>query len=105
MHHSQKPSHCQLAGHPASCLVELPSSPPPAEWSRVGTDESDAGDGPEFDVDDLFDSDDDAAALDEGIDEDASYDSGYGTEERDATITDNINDYFTAEVDELEEPL
>jgi hypothetical protein len=69
--------------------------------------ESDAGNGPEFDVDDLFDSDDDdaAAALDEGIDEDAGYDSGYGTKERDVTMINNINNYSTAEVDELGELL
>jgi hypothetical protein len=63
-------------------------------------DESDAGDGPEFDVNDLFDSDDD----DEGLDEDTGYDSGYGTEERDVTMTDDADDYSTAQVDELGEP-
>lgn len=69
--------------------------------------ESDASDGPEFDVDDLFDSDDESnvATLDEGIDEDAGYDSGYGTEERDVTMTDDTDDYSTAAVDELGEPL
>jgi hypothetical protein len=73
-------------------------------------DESDAGDGPEFDIDDLFDSNDDdddaaAAALDEGLDEDTGYDSGYGTEERDVTITDDADNCSTAQVNELGEPL
>lgn len=65
-------------------------------------DDSDAGDGPEFDIDDVFDSDDEAD--EEEIDEDAGYDSGYGTEERDATMTDDTDDCSTAEVDELGEP-
>jgi hypothetical protein len=66
-------------------------------------DDSDAGDGPEFDVDDLFDSDDEA---EEEIDEDAGYDSGYGTtEETDVTMTEDVDDCYTAEVDESGEPV
>jgi hypothetical protein len=66
-------------------------------------DDSDAGDGPEFDIDDLFDSDDEA---DEDIDEDAGNDSGYGTtEETDITMTEDVDDCYTAEVDELGEPV
>ena len=73
-------------------------------------DESDAGDSPEFNVNNLFDSNnnnDAATALDEGINEDTSYDSSYGTEDRDVTITNDIDDYSTieVEVDELGEPL
>jgi hypothetical protein len=68
-------------------------------------DESDAGDGPEFNVDDLFDSNDDDDAVDEDTDEDAGYDSGYGTEERDATMTEDTDDCSTAEVDGFREPV
>ena len=64
-------------------------------------DDSDAGDGPEFDVDDLFDSDDEA---DEEIDENAGYDSGYGTtEETDVTMTEDVDDCYIAEVGKLGE--
>ena len=66
-------------------------------------DDSDAGDGPEFDVDDLFDSDDEA---DEEVDVDAGNDSGYGTtEETDVTMKEDVDDCYTAEVAELGEPV
>jgi hypothetical protein len=68
-------------------------------------DENDAGDGPEFDVDDLFDSDEDENAVNKDIDKDSSYDSGYSTKERDVTITEDIDDCCTAEVDGLGEPV
>ncbi|KAE8440383.1 hypothetical protein EG329_008182 [Mollisiaceae sp. DMI_Dod_QoI] len=68
-------------------------------------DESDAGDGLEFDVDDLFDSDDDDDDSDEDINEDVCYDSGYGTEERDVTMTEDTDDCYTAEVDGLGGPV
>ncbi|KAH8783637.1 hypothetical protein BGZ57DRAFT_925723 [Hyaloscypha finlandica] len=64
-------------------------------------DKSDASDGPEFDVDDLFDSDDDDD--DKDIDKDTSYNSGYSTEERDITMTEDTDDYDTAGVNRLGE--
>lgn len=68
-------------------------------------DDSDAGDGPEFDgdVDDLFDNDDDDT-VDEDTHEDASYDSGYGTEETDITMTEDADDPYAAELDGSAEP-
>ncbi|KAF4633412.1 hypothetical protein G7Y89_g4704 [Cudoniella acicularis] len=86
--------------------LDMTSKPKPEATEEDYDDKSDAGDSPKFDVDDLFDSnDDDDAALEEGIDEDTSYDSGYGTEERDATMTDDVDDYSPSVVDELREAL
>lgn len=66
-------------------------------------DNSDAGDGPKFDVDDLFNSDDKAH---KEINKDTGCDSGYGTtEETDVTMTEDVDDYYTAEVDESGEPV
>ena len=64
-------------------------------------DDSAAEDGPRFeddsDVDCLFDSDDD-------VDEDTDYfdnDSGYGTEETDVTMTEDLDDCYVTELDEF----
>jgi hypothetical protein len=54
-------------------------------------------------LDDLFNSNDDDNAVNKDINEDTSYDSGYGTKERDATITEGIDDCYTAKVDGLRE--
>jgi hypothetical protein len=63
---------------------------------------SDASDSPKFDVDDFFDSNDEA--VDEGINKDTSYNSSYGTEETDVTMTEDANNCYTAKADESEEP-
>jgi hypothetical protein len=55
-------------------------------------DESDAGDGLELDVD-------------EDIDENAGYDSGYGPEKTDVTMTEDTEDCDAAELDEFGEAI
>jgi hypothetical protein len=70
--------------------------------------ESNVNDNFEFNVKDLFNfKDNDNAVItiiDKGIDEDIGYDSDYNIKERDAIITDDVNDYFTAQVNKLREP-
>jgi len=61
-------------------------------------DESDAGDGPEYDEADLFDNDDDT--VDEDRDESADHDSGYSSAGTDVTTTEGTDDCYTTEVDE-----
>jgi hypothetical protein len=71
---------------------------------------SDVNDSLEFNVNDLFDSNDDddaviAVSLEEGINEDVDYDSGYGTEKRDVIMINDINDCSPVKVNKLKEPL
>ena len=66
-------------------------------------DDSDAGDGPEYDDDCLFDDDDNAA--DEETDENGCPDSGYSSDGTNVTMTEDTANYYTAEVDEVREPL
>jgi hypothetical protein len=69
-------------------------------------DESDASDGPEYDDDSLFSfgfGDDNL--LDEGTDGNADQDGGYNTDGTDVTMTEDTDDCYTAEVDELGEPV
>jgi hypothetical protein len=76
-------------------------------------DDSDAGDGPEYENDLLFDSDDDATAAadddaatdDEGTEATADRDSGYNSDRTDVTMTEDTDDCFTVEVDGAGRPV
>jgi hypothetical protein len=65
-------------------------------------DDSDAGDGPEYHDDLLFDSDDndnnDNNDDDEVTDESADRDSGYNSEETDVAMTENTDECYSVEV-------
>ncbi len=71
-------------------------------------DDSDAGDGPRFDddgdIDCLFDSDEDDVDDVDDVDEDTEafdYDSGYGTEETDVTMTEDLDNCYVTELNEF----
>jgi hypothetical protein len=64
-------------------------------------DESDAGDGPECDDDGLFS----FSFGDDDTDGNADQDSGYNTDGTVVTMTEDTDDCYTAEVDELGEPV
>ena len=59
--------------------------PPQGATNRDYDDDSDAGDGLEYDDSDLFEDDDDAA--DKDTDETTNRDSGYNTDEMEVTMT------------------
>ena len=65
-------------------------------------DDSDAGDGAEYDGGDLFEDDDDAA--DEDTDETSNRDSGYNTDEIEVTMTGDTDSCYTTEINEFKEP-
>ncbi len=70
-------------------------------------DDSDASDGPEYENDVLFDSDDDdnAATDDEGTEATADHDSGYNSDRTEVTMTEDTDDCFTVEVDGTGRPV
>jgi hypothetical protein len=82
-----------------------------ADDGLVFDDDSDAGDGPEYENDLLFDSDDDvddaddATPDDEGTDETADRDSGYNSDRTDVTMTEDTDDCFTVELDGAGQPV
>jgi hypothetical protein len=63
-------------------------------------DDNDAGDGPEYDDGDLFGDDDDAT--DEDTDETTDRDSGYNTDE--VTMTEDTDICYTTEIDKFGRP-
>ena len=67
------------------------------------SDESDAGEGPDYDDGDLFEDDENAA--DEDTDETADRDSGYNTDVIEVTMTEHTDNCYMTEIDESAEPV
>jgi hypothetical protein len=69
--------------------------PPQEATNEDYDDDSDAGDGPEYDDDD---------ATDEDTDETTDRDSGYNTDEIEITMTEDTDSCYNTKIDEFEEP-
>ena len=67
------------------------------------SDESDAGEGPDYDDGDLCEDDENAA--DEDTDETADRDSGYNTDVIEVTMTEHTDNCYMTEIDESTEPV
>ncbi len=65
-------------------------------------DDSNAGDGLEYDDGDLFEDDDDT--IDEDINETTDYDSSYNTDEIEVTMTEDMDSCYTTEIDRFGDP-
>jgi hypothetical protein len=85
-------------------------TPRETEYNNYDND-SDAGDGPEYEDDGLFDCDDERSvedddnAADKEMYENGGPNSGYSSNGTSATMTEDTPNYYTAEVDEIGEPV